>query len=185
MALTPALRLPSHLLLAFNCGLPAALDRHLGPRRQALVGTRLLALTRAAVVRGEAELGRELGVDTGEASNGPGTAGQGQLDRGQQTEQRNDHLHTTQQSQSTSPYCSVTPLLELVHRAQGSTEADAPLRSAQKTGDMATGAVSFFNDKLVKRIYVPARENAIVNRLNKTKVVREVRLRFLLFSAAN
>lgn len=49
---------------------------------------------------------------------------------------------------------------------------------------MATGAVSFFNDKLVKRIYVPARENTIVNRLNKTKVVREVRLRFLPLSAA-
>lgn len=39
---------------------------------------------------------------------------------------------------------------------------------------MATGAVSFFNDKLVKRVYIPTRENAIVNRLLKTKVVKEV-----------
>lgn len=39
---------------------------------------------------------------------------------------------------------------------------------------VATGAVSFHNDKLVKRVYIPTRDNAVVNRLNKTKVVREV-----------
>lgn len=35
---------------------------------------------------------------------------------------------------------------------------------------MATGQVSFHDQKMVKKIHVPARENAIVNRLNKTKV---------------
>ena len=35
---------------------------------------------------------------------------------------------------------------------------------------MATGQVSFHNQKLTKKIHVPARENAIVNRLNKTRV---------------
>ncbi|KAK6602822.1 coiled-coil domain-containing protein 25 [Botrytis cinerea] len=37
-------------------------------------------------------------------------------------------------------------------------------------GSMAVGQVSFKNQKTVKRILVPARENPIVNRLNKTKV---------------
>ncbi|KAL7410371.1 DUF814-domain-containing protein [Mrakia frigida] len=49
-----------------------------------------------------------------------------------------------------------------------------PHENLKKSGDMATGAVSFFNDKLVKRVYIPTRENAIVNRLLKTKVVKEV-----------
>ncbi|WFD04394.1 hypothetical protein MOBT1_003103 [Malassezia obtusa] len=44
----------------------------------------------------------------------------------------------------------------------------------QKTGDMAVGAVSFFNDRTVKRFYVKERENAVVNRLNKTRVERKV-----------
>lgn len=38
---------------------------------------------------------------------------------------------------------------------------------------MATGQVSFHKQKLVKRIHVPTRTNAIVNRLNKTKVVED------------
>lgn len=39
---------------------------------------------------------------------------------------------------------------------------------------MATGAVSFHSDKRVKRIHIPTRENAIVNRLAKTKTIVEV-----------
>ena len=34
---------------------------------------------------------------------------------------------------------------------------------------MATGQVSFHNPRLVKRVHVASRSNAIVNRLNKTK----------------
>ncbi|KAI0694715.1 cytoplasmic protein [Earliella scabrosa] len=49
-----------------------------------------------------------------------------------------------------------------------------PADNLKKTGDMAVGQVSFHNDKRVKRIHVAKRENAIVNRLNKTKVEREV-----------
>ena len=39
---------------------------------------------------------------------------------------------------------------------------------------MAVGQVSFHNDKRVKRVHVPKRENPIVNRLNKTKVEKDV-----------
>lgn len=37
---------------------------------------------------------------------------------------------------------------------------------------MATGQVSFHDQKKVKKIHVPVRENAIVNRLNKTREER-------------
>ncbi|KAJ7051792.1 cytoplasmic protein [Mycena amicta] len=49
-----------------------------------------------------------------------------------------------------------------------------PSDNLKKTGDMAVGQVSFHNDKRVKRVHVPTRENAIVNRLNKTKSERVV-----------
>ncbi|KAI0727900.1 cytoplasmic protein [Fomitopsis betulina] len=49
-----------------------------------------------------------------------------------------------------------------------------PADNLKKTGDMAVGQVSFHNDKRVKRVHVPKRENPIVNRLNKTKVERQV-----------
>lgn len=44
-----------------------------------------------------------------------------------------------------------------------------PWSNLLKTAAMATGQVSFHNPKLTKKILVPARENLIVNRLNKTK----------------
>jgi len=49
-----------------------------------------------------------------------------------------------------------------------------PADNLKKTGDMAVGQVSFHSEKKVKRVHVPKRENPIVNRLNKTKVEREV-----------
>jgi len=49
-----------------------------------------------------------------------------------------------------------------------------PAANLKKSGDMAIGQVSFHDDKKVKRVHVASRENAIVNRLNKTKVEREV-----------
>ncbi|KAF8194335.1 cytoplasmic protein [Mycena galopus ATCC 62051] len=49
-----------------------------------------------------------------------------------------------------------------------------PADNLKKTGDMAVGQVSFHNDKKVKRVHVLQRENAIVNRLNKTKAERVV-----------
>lgn len=42
---------------------------------------------------------------------------------------------------------------------------------------MATGQVSFHDQKLVKKVHVPARLNVIVNRLNKTKVEKYPDLR--------
>jgi len=49
-----------------------------------------------------------------------------------------------------------------------------PADNLKKTGDMVVGQVSFHNDKRVKRIHIAKRENAIVNRLNKTKAERVV-----------
>ncbi|WVQ78409.1 hypothetical protein IAT38_000495 [Cryptococcus sp. DSM 104549] len=49
-----------------------------------------------------------------------------------------------------------------------------PFTNLKKTGDMAIGQVSFHNDKKVKRVHVQSRDNAIVNRLNKTKIEKEV-----------
>ncbi|KAJ5995837.1 Coiled-coil domain-containing protein 25 [Penicillium waksmanii] len=45
-----------------------------------------------------------------------------------------------------------------------------PWSNLKKDGSMATGQVSFHNQKLVRKILVRERENAIVNRLNKTRV---------------
>ncbi|EEB06347.2 DUF814 domain-containing protein [Schizosaccharomyces japonicus yFS275] len=45
-----------------------------------------------------------------------------------------------------------------------------PWANLKKTGDMAVGQVSFKNPQLVKRVHVAARENAIINRLMKTRV---------------
>lgn len=44
-----------------------------------------------------------------------------------------------------------------------------PWSNLLKNASMATGQVSFHDPKLTKKIHVPARQNAIVNRLNKTK----------------
>ncbi|KAL7424099.1 hypothetical protein Q5752_001684 [Cryptotrichosporon argae] len=49
-----------------------------------------------------------------------------------------------------------------------------PFLNLKKTGDMAVGQVSFHSDKKVKRVHVSTRDNAIVNRLNKTKTEMEV-----------
>ncbi|KAF3766135.1 hypothetical protein M406DRAFT_60613 [Cryphonectria parasitica EP155] len=52
-----------------------------------------------------------------------------------------------------------------------------PWSNLKKDGSMATGAVSFHDDRKVRRILVHQRENAIVNRLNKTKVEKHPDLR--------
>ncbi|KAM0111461.1 hypothetical protein ACP6JB_003023 [Aspergillus fumigatus] len=47
-----------------------------------------------------------------------------------------------------------------------------PWSNLLKDGSMATGQVSFHNPKMVRKVYVRQRENAIVNRLNKTREER-------------
>lgn len=42
---------------------------------------------------------------------------------------------------------------------------------------MQTGQVSFHNPKLVRKVFVQERENAIINRLNKTRVAKSPDLR--------
>ncbi|GAA5989254.1 hypothetical protein JCM11641_003852 [Rhodosporidiobolus odoratus] len=49
-----------------------------------------------------------------------------------------------------------------------------PASNLKKDGSYATGAVSFHNDRKVKRFRVEERANSIVNRLNKTKVEKQV-----------
>ncbi|KAK4130864.1 coiled-coil domain-containing protein 25 [Trichocladium antarcticum] len=44
-----------------------------------------------------------------------------------------------------------------------------PWSNLKKDGSMAAGQVSFKDNKKVKKVLVPQRENPIVNRLNKTK----------------
>ncbi|KXN72973.1 DUF814-domain-containing protein, partial [Conidiobolus coronatus NRRL 28638] len=44
-----------------------------------------------------------------------------------------------------------------------------PWSNLKKTGDMPVGQVSFHNHQVVKRIHIEARDNSIINRLNKTK----------------
>ncbi|KAF1994779.1 DUF814-domain-containing protein [Amniculicola lignicola CBS 123094] len=45
-----------------------------------------------------------------------------------------------------------------------------PWSNLKKDGSMAVGQVGFKDQRKVKRLHVPQRENPIVNRLNKTKV---------------
>ena len=52
-----------------------------------------------------------------------------------------------------------------------------PWSNLKKTGDMATGQVGFKDQKLVKKVYVEKRENASVNRVNKTKIEKYPDLR--------
>ncbi|WEW55636.1 hypothetical protein PRK78_001067 [Emydomyces testavorans] len=52
-----------------------------------------------------------------------------------------------------------------------------PWSNLLKTASMATGQVSFHNPKLTRKMFVPARQNPIVNRLNKTKVEKYPDLR--------
>jgi hypothetical protein len=52
-----------------------------------------------------------------------------------------------------------------------------PWSNLKKDGSMATGQVGFKDNKKVRRVYVSQRENAIVNRLNKTKVEKHPDLR--------
>ena len=47
----------------------------------------------------------------------------------------------------------------------------------KKTADMDVGQIGFHNQKAVKKIRLETRDNAIVNRLNKTKVEKELDFR--------
>lgn len=46
-----------------------------------------------------------------------------------------------------------------------------------KTGSMDIGQIGFHKQKAVKKIRLPSRDNAIVNRLNKTKIEKQVDFR--------
>ncbi|KAK9481093.1 hypothetical protein V1514DRAFT_324219 [Lipomyces japonicus] len=62
-----------------------------------------------------------------------------------------------------------------------------PWSNLRKTKGMATGQVGFKKEKLVKKVYVQSRTNAIVNRLSKTKIERfpDLRLQKLEYEMAN
>jgi hypothetical protein len=52
-----------------------------------------------------------------------------------------------------------------------------PWSNLRKDASMATGQVSFHDQKNVRKVHVPARLNPVVNRLNKTKVEKYPDLR--------
>ncbi|GAB0135530.1 hypothetical protein EsDP_00003865 [Epichloe bromicola] len=52
-----------------------------------------------------------------------------------------------------------------------------PWSNLRKDGSMDVGQVSFKDPRKVKRVLVPARENPVVNRLNKTRVEKKPDLR--------
>ncbi|KAN0063519.1 hypothetical protein ACQY0O_003966 [Thecaphora frezii] len=49
-----------------------------------------------------------------------------------------------------------------------------PWSNVKKTGDMATGSVTFHNDRKVRRVHVRERDTTILSRLTKTKIERHV-----------
>ncbi|KAI2631883.1 DUF814-domain-containing protein [Hypoxylon sp. NC1633] len=51
-----------------------------------------------------------------------------------------------------------------------------PWSNLKKDGSMAVGQVSFKDQRKVKKILIPARENVIINRLNKTKIEKHLDL---------
>lgn len=55
------------------------------------------------------------------------------------------------------------------NRTNGVMIVYTPWANLKKSGDMATGQVGFHSPKLVRRTRVEKRDNAIVNRLNKSK----------------
>lgn len=55
------------------------------------------------------------------------------------------------------------------NRTNGVVVVYTPWANLKKSGDMATGQVGFHSPKVVRRTRVEKRDNAIVNRLNKTK----------------
>ncbi|ELR08669.1 hypothetical protein GMDG_03355 [Pseudogymnoascus destructans 20631-21] len=79
-----------------------------------------------------------------------------------------------------NPYLKTSSLILLNSQKQTPSKARnkkdnvtiiyTPWSNLKKDGSMATGQVSFHDNKKVKKILVPTRINAIINRLNKTKV---------------
>lgn len=55
------------------------------------------------------------------------------------------------------------------NRTNGVVVVYTPWANLKKSGDMATGQVGFHSPKVVRRTRVEKRDNAIVNRLNKTR----------------
>ncbi|KAG0146884.1 hypothetical protein CROQUDRAFT_656898 [Cronartium quercuum f. sp. fusiforme G11] len=49
-----------------------------------------------------------------------------------------------------------------------------PVSNLKKTGDMSIGQVGFKSDKLIKRVHINTRVNSIINRLNKTKIIKDL-----------
>jgi hypothetical protein len=70
------------------------------------------------------------------------------------------------------PYCMYTTnylLTATGNKKDNITIIYTPWSNLKKDGSMAAGQVSFKDNKKVKKVLVPQRENPIVNRLNKTK----------------
>ncbi|KAG5984999.1 hypothetical protein E4U55_002106 [Claviceps digitariae] len=94
----------------------------------------------------------------------------------------NTNTNTTNplQQWDSMPEALVTDLAQLTkansiegNKKDNVTVIYTPWSNLKKDGSMDVGQVSFKDPRKVKRVLVPVRENAIVNRLNKTKVERK------------
>ncbi|KAJ3186507.1 Coiled-coil domain-containing protein 25 [Gaertneriomyces sp. JEL0708] len=81
------------------------------------------------------------------------------------------------QSWDDIPEALLTDLAQLTkaNSIEGSKKSNltiiyTPWSNLKKSPGMETGQVSFHKNNLVKRVHVKERENAIINRLNKTKI---------------
>lgn len=68
---------------------------------------------------------------------------------------------------------SLTQFGSLGNKKDNITVIYTPWANLKKDGSMDVGQVSFHDQRKVRRILVPNRENPIVNRLNKTKVEKK------------
>ncbi|RHZ66142.1 hypothetical protein CDV55_100735 [Aspergillus turcosus] len=85
------------------------------------------------------------------------------------TRSRNPSLKTVPNSPKPIPLKEVKLISGAGNKKDNITVIYTPWSNLLKDGSMATGQVSFHNPKLVRKVYVRQRENAIVNRLNKTR----------------
>ncbi|KAF6812078.1 coiled-coil domain-containing protein 25 [Colletotrichum sojae] len=88
--------------------------------------------------------------------------------------------NATPMTWETIPEALVTDLAQLTkansiegNKKDNITVIYTPWSNLKKDGSMEVGQVSFKDQRKVKRVLVPQRENPIVNRLNKTKVERK------------
>lgn len=112
-----------------------------------------------------------MGPDPRRFTQGSGTINQGQLDRGYVMFARHDSQSLSLNPLIAHGHLNVFGLVIISgNKRNNVTVVYTPWSNLRKSGAMVAGEVSFHDTRLVKKVFVPARENAIINRLNKTRV---------------